>query len=180
MESKRTARVFSDKQDKYTLGQFERDIPIHLAAEARDAVITLAEQARRIVQIFTHELDPEVYDNERFATALSLLARRTPTSEVHILIQDSRPAINAKHTLVNLCQQLTSYVKVRRVSEDYLQTPDEFMLADKIGFMYRKTYKSYEGLVNFCHKGKAQRLDEAFNEVWNISHADPEFRLLHI
>ena len=172
--------VFSDKQSEYTLGQLERDIPIGLAAEAADAVITLTEQARRVVQILTRELDPEVYHSQRFADALSFLARRSPTSEVQILIQDSRPAIAGNHVLIPLCQQLTSYVKIRRVNDEYLLTPDEFLIADKIGFMYRKSYQHYDGLVNFCSPAKAKRLDEAFNEIWNVSSADPEFRLLHI
>ncbi|MDH3712602.1 MAG: hypothetical protein OET44_02000 [Gammaproteobacteria bacterium] len=171
---------FSNFQERFTLGKLEGDFPIELPEEASDAVITLAEQSRRIVQIFTRELDSDVYDNQRFVRALSFVARRTPTSEVQILVQDPKPAINSNHLLIELCQQLTSYIKVRRVSDDYLLAPDEFLLADKVGFMYRKSYLTYEGVVNFNSPSKAQRLDEVFNEIWNISSADPEFRLLHI
>jgi len=177
---KRQPQVFSTFQERFTLGQLEGDFPIDMPEEARDAVITLAEQARRIIKIFTRELDSDVYDNPRFVSALSFVARRTPTSEVQILVQDPKPAINSNHLLIELCQQLTSYIKVRRVSEDYQLAPDEFLLADRIGFMYRKSYSAYEGVVNFNSAPKAQRLDEVFNEIWNVSTADPEFRLLHI
>lgn len=177
---KKAPLIFSNQQHRFTLGQLEGDFPITLPEEACDAVITLTEQARRIVKIFTRELDSDVYDNKRFVSALSFLARRTPTSEVQILVQDPKPAINSNHLLIELCQQLTSYIKVRRVSDDYLLAPDEFLLADRIGFMYRKSYTTYEGVVNFNSPPKSQRLDEVFNEIWNVSSADPEFRLLHI
>lgn len=177
---RREPLVFSTLKEKFTLGKLEGDYPIDLPEEACDAVITLTEQARRIVQIFSRELDGEVYDNDRFVRALSEVARRTPTSEVQILVQDPKPAINSNHLMISLCQRLTSYVKVRRVSDDYLLVPDEFLVADKIGFMYRKSYSTYDGVVNFNSPSKAQRLDEVFNEIWNISTADPEFRLLHI
>ena len=178
--AKKEPQVFSQTPQRYTLGEREGDFPIELPEEARDAVITLAEQARRIVKIFTRELDPEVYDNQRFADALSHVARRAPTSEVQILVQDPKPAINSNHLLIELCRQLTSYIRVRRVSDDYQLAPDEFLLADNIGFMYRKSYSSYEGVVNFNSPSKSHRLDEVFNEIWNVSSADPEFRLLHI
>ena len=179
-ERQRTPWVFSDQPEKFILGKHDEDMAIETPEEAADAAIMLTEQARRLVQIFTRDLDSEVYHNQRIASALSAIARRSPSSEVQILIQDSRPAISANHILVGLCQQLTSYVKVRRMNDDYLLAPDEFLVVDKIGFLYRKTYRSYEGLVNFCSAAKAQRLDEAFNEIWNLSSADPDFRLLHI
>lgn len=172
--------VFTAEPEKFVLGSYDADMAIATPEEACDAAIALTEQARRLVQIFTRDLDAAVYDNQRVASALSALARRSPTSEVQILIQHSRPAVNANHVLVGLCQQLTSYVKVRRVNDDYLLTPDEFLIADKVGFLYRKNYRAYDGMVNFSSGPKAARLDEAFNEIWNISSADPEFRLLHI
>ena len=84
----RPAQVFSDKQEIFTLGSFDKDIPIAKAEEASDAAITLAEQSRRLIQIFTRDFDNSVYDNERFVRAVSFLARRTPTSEVRILVQE--------------------------------------------------------------------------------------------
>lgn len=178
--AKKDPLVFSDSPQQFKLGELEGDYPIDLPEEARDAVITLTEQARRIVKIFTRELDADVYDNQRLVDALSRVARRAPTSEVQILVQDPKPAINGNHLLIELCRQLTSYIRVRRVNDDYQLAPDEFLLADSVGFMYRKSYSAYEGVVNFNSPSKAQRLDEVFNEIWNISSADPEFRLLHI
>ena len=173
-------QIFSAFEEKFALGKLDGDFPIDMPEEACDAVIALAEQARRVLKIFTRELDSDVYDNQRFVRAVSSVARNTPTSEVQILIQDPKPAIMSNHLLIELCQQLTSHIKVRRVSEDYLLTPDEFLLADKIGFMYRKSFSTYEGVVNFNSPSKSQRLDDVFNEIWNISSADPEFRILHI
>ena len=164
----------------YKLGEFDKNVRVNFVEETGNAVVALLEQARRTAQLFSHHLDEQIYNNERVVAAFSKFARDSPQTEVQILIQDAQPAVRCSHLLINLCKQLSSYIKVRRVHEDYLKTPDEFLLVDNNGFAYRKHYTSYEGVVNFHSKTKSVKLEEAFSEIWNLSEPEPEFRILHI
>lgn len=167
-------------QDAYVLGQTPGEHRVETAAEAADAALSLALQATLCVRIFTRDLDRRLYSTADFRDALSRFARRGRRTEIRILVQDPTPAIRSDHRVVGLAQQLPTHVGVRRVGRDWQDEVCAFLLADEQGLLWRPYGDRFEGTVSFLAGPRGRELRKWFDEVWEQSTPDPEFRRLGI
>ena len=166
--------------DDAVLGESEQRLMVSSAAELRAAAIAMARQSKQRVRILSDSLDGNIYDDDLLADALGKLAVRHRNSRVQILLRDASPAITRGHRLVQLSQRLSSYVEVRRVSADYRDQTEEFMIADDRGVIYRSFAERFEGTVNFDDRERLPELLGLFKEAWETSAPETEFRRLHL
>lgn len=171
---------FSLDVSTYKLAELNREIGLHNLDEYRDASLALAQQATRQILIQTQVFDKDIYDRPLFIDAVSAFARSAPLTEVKILLHDPYTALRGDHRMIELCRRLSSTISVRRLKENYLKNPDEFMLVDSCGYISRDDYQNYQAKLNFNDKPQTQNLSIGFNEVWNISTPETEFRQLHL
>lgn len=164
----------------YILGQTPGEHAVAAAADAADAALALARQASLTLRIFTRDLDRRLYSTAEFREALSRFARRGRRTEVRILVQDPTPAIRADHRLIGLAQQLPTHIGVRRVGRDWQDEVSAFLLADEQGLLWRPYGDRFEGTVRFLAGPRGRELRKWFDEVWEQSTPDPEFRRLGI
>lgn len=162
------------------LGETAGEHRVERAAEAADAALALVGQARQSLRIFTRHLDAPLYGGNAFHDALSAFARRGRHTGVRILVQDPTPAIHADHRLIGLIQALSSHIGVRRVAADWADEVFAFLLADGRGLLYRPYGDRFEGSVDFAAGPRALELGRWFDDVWENSQPDPEFRQLKI
>ncbi len=168
---------FTD-ESVFVLGATAGEYRIETAPEAADAALALTRQARRSLRIFTRDLDARLYSHEAYRDAVSALARHRPGSDIRILVQDPTPAIKAGHRLTGLIQHLSSHVGARRVANDWADEPCAFLIADGRGLLWRRNGTRYEGLADFRAGPRAAELTRWFDQVWDSSEPDPEFRNL--
>lgn len=166
----------------YKLGETRAEVNIDTAEENRNAAISLAKQANYYINIFTQDLDPQLYDNHEFEMQLSKLARKHPNTQIRILVQDSTSAVKKGHRLIHLSQHMTSSVQIRQPAKQYADEISSFMVADGLGLLYRVfgDKNSFDASVNFMSPMRARKLDEFFNEVWEQSEADLQTRRLYM
>jgi len=164
----------------HRLGEDETTISPTTAGEHRDLALSMAQQATRSTLIFTRDLDPAVYDTPEFLEAASALARRSPHSFVHVLIQDSSRASREGHRLVSLARRLSSHVEIRRVAREYEDYNQAFFVADETGYIRRPQADRYEGVARFRDRLAARELALFFREVWERSRADTQLRRIHV
>lgn len=162
------------------LGDTKRKFGIDSRDELRMMSLHMASQAKQSLHIYTRDLDPELYDNEAFAEALSRLARRSKYSFIHILLLDSDRAVKNGHRLIYLHQKLDSYIKIRRVDEQHKDYVPAFLVADESGVVLRQFGDRYEAEANYNDPSLAGNLLKLFAETWEMSAPDPQFRRLHI
>jgi hypothetical protein len=165
---------------EYTLGESKQKIQIETIEENRAAVIALAGQAKRSVHIFSHDLDPMVYDNSEFVDAIKKLAIGHSQAQVHIIIQDSRKVIEQGHRIVELARRISSSIHIRKTPAEMKSYAQAFLIADKTGLLYRTIGERYEGYVNFDDRFECKNLLDFFATTWEHSVPDPELRRLHI
>lgn len=170
---------FTDSE-AWRLGETAGEHALHHRADARDAALALARQARLCLRIFTPDLDGALYSNEPFREAVSRLARAGPLTFQRILVQDPSRAVRDDHRLIGLVQQLPTHIGVRRVGEDWQDEPFSFLLADEQGVLWRPAADRFEGTVDFHAGPRARELRKWFDDVWEQSTPDPEFRRLGI
>ncbi len=162
------------------LGEDQGEHALHGLSDCRDAALALMQAARRGVRIFSHDLDAEVLGTDAFVDAASAMARRNAYTFIRILLQDPQPALRRAHPLIQLVQALPSHIEVRRTAEEWAGESFAFVVADHHGLLYRPIAERYEGSVDFAAGATAVQYRTWFDEVWEHSTPEAEFRPLGI
>ena len=163
-------------------GNTDAEVEISTAEENREAAISLVKQARYSIDIFSQDLDAEIYNNKDFEKALFELARKHPNTRIRILVQDSRKAIQDGHCLIRLAQSLTSSIFIHTPSRQHRDEQRAFLIVDKLGMLYRATAadRNYKASVNFRSPRRAGKLTDYFDEVWEHSTPDIQTRRIYM
>ncbi len=166
----------------YKLGETKADVPIDTVDENRDIALSLVEQARYTIDIFTQDLDAELYNNAAFEQALFKLTKRHPTTRVRILVQNSMPSVQNGHRLIRLAQNLTSSIAIHKPSATHQDELCGFLVVDQLGFLYRvnANHRNYHANFNFMSPLRARQLADFFNDMWELSTPDVQTRRMHI
>ena len=166
----------------YKLGETEAEIHIDTAEENRDAAISLVKQARHSIDIFSQDLDAELYNNSEVEQSIFKLAKRHPNTKVRILTQDSQVAVRNGHRLIRLAQSLTSSVFINKPSADHRDEKSAFLIVDQIGILYRvsASNRNYKASVNFMSPQRAGELTDLFNTMWDHSTPDIQTRRIYV
>ncbi len=164
----------------FRLGETAGEQRVDGPADTADAALALATQARLSLRIFTHDLDPRLYSNDDFYSAVSALARAGRRSFIRILVQDPSRAVQDNHRLIGLIQHLPTHIGVRRVAADWRDERFAFQIADEQGVLWRPAADRFEGSVDFHAGPRARELRRWFDNVWENSQPDPEFRRLRL
>ena len=166
--------------DKQILGEHDQLIHLDTSDEVRKAALGLATQAQHSVYIWSHDLDPVVYDTHDFVASLRHLVRNNTRADIKILLRDTGHAVRHGHQLVELSRTLSSIMHIRHISPEFSSGDDAFLIADETGLLYRKEASRYTGYVNFNDRRDARVHILRFKELWEKGHPSPELRRLHI
>jgi hypothetical protein len=166
--------------DDFRLGETAGEQRLDDINDTADAALALARQARLGLRLFTRDLDGRLYSNEPFREAVSALARAGRRTFVRILVQDPSRAVQDDHRLIGLIQHLPTHIGIRRVGDDWRDERFAFQLADEQGVLWRPAGDRFEGSVDFHAGPRARELRKWFDDVWEQSEPDPEFRRLGI
>ena len=152
------------------------------AGENREAVITLAGQARFSIRLFSRDLDARVFDNPDFERCLFDLARTHSNADIRILVTDSSQAVSRGHCLIRLAQRLTSSVRIHKPARQHRGELATFMVVDDTGLLHRPrtTSTSYDAILNVYAPKRAGELRDYFDAMWEMSAPDSQVRRLYI
>lgn len=167
-----------NKIDKFKTG--ENDISLASRDEVKIINIALTQQTSRYIDIISKYLDPGIFDTPDFIEAIKQLSISSKFTKIRILIKDSEPMTKNGHRIIDLIQQLTSSIEVRKISEEYKSYNEAFVLFDGKGVIYLAHADRYEGFANFNRPRLATELSNFFNEVWEHSEPDVNLRRLYI
>lgn len=166
----------------YILGKTNEDISIDSADENREMISALIEQAKHSINIFSQDLDDNLYDNLALKDHMTSFASNVGNPEVHILAQDLSHAIRNSHRIVRLSQTLSSFIFIREPCDVFKSEKIEFITVDDAGVFYRVNgeHGNYHAEVNFNSAARAMELNHFFTQIWEQSEADPDTRELII
>lgn len=166
----------------YKLGETNAEVQIETAEENKNAAISLVKQANYSIDIFTLDMDAEIYNNKEFEQSIFNLARKHPNTRIRILTNDSRKSVQNGHCLVRLAQNLTSSVFIQNPAVQHQNEQCAFLIADKVGLLYRVTAvdRNYKASVNFMSPQRAGEVAEFFDNAWEHSTPDMQIRRICI
>ncbi len=162
------------------MAEDETFIRIETASDNRDAAVRLAGMARRQIAIFSHDLEPQVYDDPEFLEAVRNLAIRGGKVSIRILLVDATRSAKEGNRLVELSRRLSSYIQIRRPHRDYLGLAEAFMVVDEYGLLWRKLASRWDGVADTHDPPRAREKMKLFNTIWEKSQQDSETRQLRI
>ncbi|MDH4124998.1 MAG: hypothetical protein OEW64_08545 [Gammaproteobacteria bacterium] len=148
--------------------------------EMRLAAIEVAREANRKVSIFTHDLEPGIYDDPDFLEVIKRLVLSKTYARIRVLIADPSRAIKNGNNFVHLGRRLNSYIEFRHVREDLRTHAEAYCIADDTALVYRLQASRWEGIVDTFEPPVARLYSKMFDEIWLASEVAVEFRQIGV
>ena len=148
--------------------------------EMRQAVIDVTREAERRVSIFTHDLEPGIYDDPDFLEVIKRLVLSKTYARIRVLIADPNRAVKSGNNFVHLGRRLNTYIEFRHVREDFRTHAESFCIADETALVYRLQANRWEGIADTYEPAVANLYGKMFDEIWLASEVELEFRQLGI
>jgi len=148
--------------------------------ELRQAIIDVAAETTRKLSIFTHDLEPGIYDDPDFLDIIKRLCLSQAYARIRVLIADPTRAIKNGNNFVHLGRRLNTYIEFRHVREDLRTHAESFCIADETALVYRLQASRWEGIADTYEPAVAKLYGKMFDEIWQASDVEIEFRQLGI
>lgn len=146
----------------------------------RQAVIEVAREASRKVSIFTHDLEPGIYDDPDFLEVIKRLVLSQTYSRIRVLIADPTRAVKNGNNFVHLGRRLNTYIEFRHVREDLRTHAESFCIADETALVYRLQANRWDGIADTFEPAVARLYGTMFDEIWLDSEVEMEFRQIGV
>jgi len=148
--------------------------------EMRQAAIEVVREASRKVSIFTHNLEPGIYDDPEFLEIIKKLVLSQTYARIRVLIADPSRAVKDGNSFVHLGRRLNTYIEFRHVRDDLRTHAEAFCIADETALVYRLQADRWEGIADTHEPAVAKLYSKMFDEIWLASEVEIEFRQLGI
>ncbi len=148
--------------------------------EARELVLQMALQAKRQICIYGRDIDAILFDRTDFIDCLSELARRSPRTEVKVLVHDTLSNVQNDHQLIPLAQHLSSSVHVHNTAKQHRDFQQTMLLVDDFAYLICPLATVYDGSACLYDRLEVRQLQKKFDEQWAQSTPDVSIRRLHL
>ena len=148
--------------------------------EMREAAIQVVREASRKVSIFTHDLEPGIYDNSDFLEIIKRLVLSKTYARIRVLIANPSKAVKNGNDFVHLGRRLNTYIEFRNVRDDLRTHAEAFCIADETALVYRLQAERWEGIADTHEPSVADLYSKMFDEIWLASETKMEFRQLGV
>lgn len=135
-------------------------------------------QANRSLSLISPDLEPLIYDQAPFISAVKRLALKSRVARIRIIVQDNSLARQQGHRLIKLAQRLTSTMEIRKPDRAYREFTESFLLVDDCGYLHRQLADRYPATACYNDRLQVSQLEAVFNEAWE--RAEPDFELVRL
>ncbi|MAF82689.1 MAG: hypothetical protein QGH93_12435 [Gammaproteobacteria bacterium] len=148
--------------------------------ETLDATVDLVGITDRRISIFTADLEPDIYNNERFLEAVKHLTLGKPFVRIRVLIANPGRVVRSGNPFVQLARRLSACIEFSNVAEEFRDHREAFLIVDETALIYRVDSSKWEGIADTHEPAVARRYLGLFDEVWNSSSVQTERRELRV
>lgn len=148
--------------------------------ETRAATQQVALAARRLLTMYTQDLEPAVYDQPQFLETVKKMVLSRSYAKVRVLLADPSRVIYEGSKFVHLARRITSHIEIRHVKASRRDNQAAFLIADDRALVYRLQASRWDGIVDMNDASVARRYLNYFDEVWIASEPEAETRQQHL
>lgn len=146
-------------------------------AEVRAAVKEVATGARRLISIYTPDLEPELYDQTSFLEIIKHFVLTRSFSKVRVLLGEPTRVMRDSNRFVAMGRRLSSCIDIRYVAAQAPQRASAYLIADDRAIMYRMRADTWDGIVDVNNPPVARLYLQEFDNIWNASAMDHGLRV---
>jgi hypothetical protein len=146
-------------------------------AEVRAAVNEIAAGARRLISIYTPDLEPDLYDQSSFLEIVKHFVLTRSFSKVRVLLAEPVKGIRESNRFLAMGRRLSSCIDIRYVAAQAPQTASAYLIADDRAIMYRMRADTWDGIADINNPPVARLYLQEFDSIWNASAVDHGLRV---
>ncbi len=134
--------------------------------ELRTSVNRVATSARRLLSIYTPDLEPDLYDQTEFLEIVKrfVLARRF--AKVRVLVGHNPDYGRDQHRFLAMSRRLTSYIEMRAALTPFTGNAAAYVIADDRAIVYRVHADSWDGVADYDNGPVARMHLAEFDAAW--------------
>ena len=145
--------------------------------EVRAAVNEIATVARRLISIYTPDLEPELYDQTSFLEVIKHFVLTRSFSKVRVLLAEPTRVTHETNRFVSMGRRLSTCIDIRYVAARAPQRASAYLIADDRAIMYRMRADRWDGIADLNNPPVARLYLQEFDAIWNASAADQGLRV---
>jgi len=146
-------------------------------AEVRAAVKEIAAGARRLISIYTPDLEPELYDQSSFLEVIKHFVLTHSFAKVRVLLAEPTRVMRDSNRFVAMGRRLSSCIDIRYVGGHAPQRASAYLIADDRVIMYRMRADTWDGIADVNNPPVARLYLQEFDGIWNASAMDHGLRV---
>ena len=163
-----------------TLSQPQASPTLISGAQAfREALASLATEARMQLSLLSFDLDARTYGDEAFVENVRRFALSHERARVRVLINDTERTMRRAHRLVELGRQLSSRIQFRQLPEEHRGLIEEYLIADERALLSRDRSDALDARLESVPLSARLKLRE-FDPLWEQSTPARELAELRI
>jgi len=134
--------------------------------EVLAATVRAAHTAKRVLSIYTLQLEPQLYEDKLFLDVLKgfLLARSY--SRVRLLMQEPLNQAGSNSKLLAMSRRLTTYMELRPVAPALRNMECGMLIADDKAIVYLPQVHDWSGIAGFNNTSVARLHLQQFDQMW--------------
>jgi hypothetical protein len=170
-----------DKIESLALCESSEPLGISGLEELRRHSCRMAQSCRRLLRIYAHGLNAEIYNQVCFVEAVRQLAIRHTNTRIMLLVADTGELARGGSRLVQLAQDMPSSLEIRKRAEEFNSDQRSYLLADECGYILRNLWNDLNNVrLDYNSPYKVRNLGDDFLRAWEQSEPDPALRRLSI
>jgi hypothetical protein len=146
-------------------------------AEVRAAVNEMATSARRLISIYTPDLEPDIYDQTSFLEVIKHFVLTRSFSKVRVLLGEPTRVMRDSNRFVAMGRRLSSCIDIRYVAVQARNRASAYLIADDRAIMYRMRADTWDGIADSNNPAVARLYLQEFDTIWNASAVDHGLRV---
>jgi hypothetical protein len=124
--------------------------------------------ARRLLSIYTLDLEPGLYEQPAFVDLVKRFLLAHSFAKIRILTQRPVP-YGSPHKLAAMRRRLSGHLDIRTVDPQFAARTSGLLIADDRAIVYRAQATSWEGVAGFEQQPIARLYLSEFDEMWLAS-----------
>jgi len=145
--------------------------------EVRAAVNEIASRARRLISIYTPDLEPELYDQSAFLEIIKHFVLTHSFAKVRVLLAEPTRVMRESNRFVAMGRRLSSCIDIRFVAAQAPQRASAYLITDDRAIMYRMRADTWDGIADINNTPVARLYLQEFDGIWNASAMDHGLRV---
>lgn len=146
--------------------------------EVRAAVNEIAAGARRLISIYTPDLEPDLYDQSSFLELIKHFVLTHSFAKVRVLLAEPTRVVRENNRFVAMGRRLSSCIDLRYVAAQAPQRASAYLIADDRAIMYRMRADTWDGIADVNNPPVAKLYLQEFDSIWNASAVDHGLRVV--